>query len=113
MIVDDEMIVALDLEDMLTELGHQVVETASRVPHGLEIARTCDLDMAILDINVRGVMSFPIATILRERGVQIIFASGYGEQGLIDGFRDAHVLTKPFDLDDLARVVAKARVHAN
>ncbi len=113
MVVDDEMIVALDLEDMLTELGHQVVETASRVERGLEIARTCDLDMAILDINVRGVLSFPIASILRDRGVPVIFASGYGQRGLIDGFQDAHVLTKPFDIDGLAQVVAKARLHAN
>ncbi len=112
MIVDDEIIVALDLEYMLTDLGHSVVETASRVERGLEIARDSDIDMAILDINVRGVLSFPIATILRERGVPVIFASGYGQRGLSDEFRDAHILTKPIDIDGLTQMVAKARLTA-
>ena len=113
MIVDDEVIVALDLEYMLTDLGHCVVETSNRVERGIEIARHGNIDMAILDINVRGVLSFPIAEILRDRGVPVIFASGYGQRGLISEFRDAHILTKPFDLDGLAQMVAKARVAAN
>lgn len=109
MILDDEIIVALDLESMLMELGHCVVATASRVDRGMEIARTSDLDMAILDINVRGVLSFPIAEVLRDRGVPVIFASGYGQRGLIAGFRDAHILTKPVNMAGLARMVALAR----
>ncbi|MGV8985335.1 MAG: response regulator [Cypionkella sp.] len=109
MIVDDEIIVALDLEYMLADLGHQVVETANRVERGMEIAQSRNIDMAILDINVRGVLSFPIAEILRDRGVPVIFASGYGQRGLIDEFRDAHILTKPFDIEGLALAVAKAQ----
>lgn len=109
MILDDEIIVALDVEHMLTDLGHCVVGTANRMDGGMKIAQESDLDMAILDINVRGVLSFPIAEILRSRGVPVIFASGYGQRGLIDAFRDAHVLTKPFDMDGLARIVAQAR----
>jgi DNA-binding NtrC family response regulator len=108
MILDDEIIVALDLEHMLTDLGHFVVGTANRMEHGMKIAQEGGLDMAILDINVRGVLSFPIAEVLRSRDVPFIFASGYGQRGLIDAFRDAHVLTKPFDIDGLARMVAQA-----
>ena len=110
MIVDDEIIVALDLEYMLADLGHSVVETAHRVDRGIEIATHSEVDMAILDINVRGVLSFPIAGILRDRGVPVIFSSGYGQRGLISEFRGAHLLTKPFDLGSLAQIVAKARV---
>ena len=113
MILDDEIIVALDLEHMLTDLGHCVVGTANRMDRGIQIAQESSLDMAILDINVRGVLSFPIAEVLRSRGVPVIFASGYGQRGLIDAFRDALVLTKPFDIDGLARIVAKARCSAN
>lgn len=109
MILDDEIIVALDLEYMLTDLGHCVVGTANRIDRGLKIAQDSSLDMAILDINVRGVLSFPIAEILRNRGVPVIFASGYGQRGLIAAFRNSHVLTKPFDIDGLARIVAQAR----
>jgi DNA-binding response OmpR family regulator len=88
MILDDEIIIALDLEYMLT-------------------------DLAILDINVRGVLSFPIAEVLRDRGVPVIFASGYGQLGLIAAFRGAHILTKPFDIIGLARIVAQARRSPN
>lgn len=112
MILDDEAIIALDLAGMLQDLGHSVVSMATRVAGGMEFARHGDLDMAILDINVNGVTSFPLAAILRGRGVPIIFASGYGKQGLIDGFRDALVLTKPYGMDDLSNVVAKARAAA-
>jgi two-component SAPR family response regulator len=112
MILDDEAIIALDLAGMLQDLGHTVVSMANRVAGGMEFAKHGDLDMAILDINVHGVTSFPLATVLQDRGVPFIFASGYGESGLIDGFRDALVLTKPYGMDDLTQVVAKARVAA-
>lgn len=112
MILEDEAIIALDLAGMLCDLGHTVVSMANRVAGGMDFAQYGDLDMAILDINVNGVLSFPLATILQDRGVPFIFASGYGERGLIDGFRDALVLTKPYGMDDLTQTVAKARVAA-
>ena len=105
MIVDDEMIIALDLESMLEDLGHTVVETVNRVDRGMEVAKSGIIDMAILDINVRGQLSFPIAEILRNRSVPFIFASGYGELGLIDGFRDELVLTKPYNSETLRRIL--------
>ncbi len=105
MIVDDEMIIALNLEAMLEDLGHTVVETVNRVDRGIEVARTSNIDMAILDINVRGVLSFPIAQILRTRSLPFIFSSGYGELGLIDGFREELVLTKPYDTEALRRIL--------
>ena len=112
MILDDETIIALDLADMLHDLGHSVVAMVNRVAVGIEFATHGVLDMAILDINVHGVASFPLARILQDRGVPIIFASGYGGRGLIDGFRDALFLTKPYSIDDLKKVVAKARIGA-
>ena len=112
MILDDEAIIALDLADMLHDLGHSVVAMVNRVAGGIEFATHGILDMAILDINVHGVVSFPLATILQDRGVPVIFASGYGGRGLIDGFHDALVLTKPYSIDDLKKMVAKARIVA-
>lgn len=109
MIVDDEVIVAMDLEYMLADLGHLVVKTANRVDQGMEMARDCEIDIAILDINVRGVPSFPIAEILQGRGIPVIFASGYGNRGLIEDFKGAHILTKPVDMNSLAQMVALVR----
>ena len=106
------ILLAFDLAGMLQDLGHSVVSMATRVCGGMEFARYGDLDMAILDINVHGVASFPLAAILQDRGIPFIFASGYGESGLIDGFRNALVLTKPYSADHLSQVVAKARLKA-
>lgn len=109
MIVEDEVLVAMDLADMLSDLGHEVVFTESSVNRAIKTAEDETIEMAILDINLRGEMSFPVARVLRDRGVPVIFASGYGRKGLTEDFRDAHVLTKPYGLDALASAVEKAR----
>jgi CheY-like chemotaxis protein len=109
MIVEDEVLVALDLADMLSDLGHEVVFTESDVGRAIKIAEVETIDIAIMDINLRGELSFPVAKILRDRGVPVIFSSGYGRKGLIEDFQDAHFLTKPFGLDALATAVAKVR----
>lgn len=108
MIVEDEAIIAIDLADMIAELGHVVVKMANRIDVGIEYAASGLLDLAILDMNVRGELSFPIAVILRKRNIPFIFASGYGKRGLIDGFRNAHVLSKPYAIDVLAQMVRTA-----
>ncbi len=108
LIVEDEAIIAVDLSDMIADLGHVVVMVANRLDIGLDFARSGRFDLAILDLNLRGILSFPIADVLRDQKIPFIFASGYGERGLIDGFRDAHVLTKPYNIDALGKMVASA-----
>lgn len=105
MIVEDEIIIALDLADMVADLGHVVVKMANRVEIALEFAIDGQLDLAILDMNVRGSLSFPIATLLRGRDIPFIFASGYGKRGLIQGFRDSHVLCKPYSQNELEQMI--------
>src|SRR5579871_2888326 len=96
LIVEDESIVAMLLEDMLSDLGHQVVETAMRLPQALEAASTADVELAILDVNLGGRTSYAVADALDARGVPVIFASGYGAGGLEPPYRDRAVLMKPF-----------------
>lgn len=108
LIVEDEAVIALDLAGMIEDLGHVVVKIAGRYDIGLEFAESGQLDLAILDMNVHGVLSFPIAYVLRQRGIPFIFASGYGERGLIDGFRDSRVLTKPYSYESLVQMVTSA-----
>lgn len=108
MIVEDEAIIALDLADMVADLGHIVVKIANDVEAGIRFAGSGQLDLAILDMNVRELQSFPIAIILRDRGIPFIFASGYGAHGLVDGLRDAHVLTKPYTIEILGQMVTRA-----
>jgi DNA-binding response OmpR family regulator len=107
LIVEDEILLAMNLQDMLTELGHQVILLATRIEKALPMARDGDIDFAVLDLNVAGKLSFPVADILRGRGIHFIFASGYGAQGLADGYRHELVLTKPFGVSELRRMIAQ------
>lgn len=99
------MLVAMLIEDAVTDLGHQVVGPAMRLDAALDAARDEDFDFAILDINLAGKQSFPVADQLVERGIPFMFASGYGAAGLSDPYRGATVLQKPFEIDQIARIL--------
>lgn len=101
LVVEDEMTIALMIEDMLIDLGCELADLATRLPRALEIAETTDADFAILDVNLDGRMSFPVADILDRRGVPFVFATGYGAAGLNEAYRDRPVIKKPFDLKAL------------
>ena len=105
LIVEDEMTIALLLEDMVTDLGHHPAALAMRLPQALQLAETEELDLAILDVNLDGRMSFPLAEVLERRGVPFLFATGYGSGGLDPAYRDKVVINKPFSLEDLGRAI--------
>lgn len=110
LIVEDEILLAMHLEDMLTDLGHEIAGQATRIDEALELAREIDIDFAILDINVAGMKSFPVADILRQRGIPFAFASGYGAEGFLDGYRDEPALRKPYSYEDLERTIGRVLV---
>jgi CheY-like chemotaxis protein len=95
--VEDEPLVAMLIEDMLIELGIEVVGPASKLEKALELAREAAIEAAVLDINIRGVLTFPVADLLLERGIPVIFATGYGSSVLPERFRRTQTLQKPFD----------------
>ena len=102
LVVEDEMTIALLMEDMLVELGYKVIDLAMRLPQALELAAVADFDFAILDVNLDGRMSFPVAETLDARGLPYIFVTGYGSAGVDPAFRkNSIVMQKPFDLADL------------
>jgi len=90
------MLVAMNIEDMLLDLGHEVAGIASRLEPALALAREGQFDLALLDVNLAGQPSFPVAAILRDRGIPFLFATGYGIKGIIDEFKSCAVLQKPF-----------------
>lgn len=105
LIVEDEILLVMNLQDMLSDLGHVVTAVATRIDRALQLARDGDIDFAVLDLNVAGTLSFPVADVLQQRGIPFIFASGYGAAGLIDGYRGECVLAKPFDLRQLGQMI--------
>jgi CheY-like chemotaxis protein len=105
LVVEDEMLVAMNIEDMLLDLGHEVSGMASRLDTALALAREGSFDAAMLDVNLAGENSFPVADALAERGVPFLFATGYGLQGIEERYRDRPVLQKPFRLGDLGEAL--------
>ena len=101
LIVEDEMLVAMNIEDMLLDLGHEVAGLASRLNSALTLAGETAIDAAMLDVNLAGETSFPVADLLAERGIPFLFATGYGLKGIEERYRNRPVLQKPFRAGDL------------
>lgn len=111
LVVEDEVMVAMYVEDLLTELGFEVAGFATGLEQALPLAREGVFDFAVLDINLAGQLSFPIADVLRERGIPFLFASGYGSKGVSEAYRDAIRIQKPFVGRDLADAIARIARH--
>lgn len=109
LVVEDEMMVSMLIEDMLSDLGCEVVGPASRIEDALELVKSAVIDCAVLDVNLGGQPIFPLADVLRERGAPFAFATGYGDAGLREVDRGTPVLQKPFREIDLARVLGELR----
>jgi DNA-binding response OmpR family regulator len=107
LVVEDEVMIAMYVEDLLMELGYEVAGIATGFDQALPLAKEGDFDFAVLDINLDGRLSFPIADVLRERGIPFLFASGYGSKGMRDDYRNAVRIQKPFLSQDLAQAIAK------
>lgn len=103
LIVEDETLVAMGLETILEDLGHKVLGPVMSL-RDLEslFEAGFEADAAILDINIAGQKIFPHARRMVDRGIPIIFASGYGESGLSDEFIGSPVVPKPYSEADIA-----------
>jgi CheY-like chemotaxis protein len=109
LLVEDEAMIAMLIEDMLADLGCDVVATAGQVDEAVSLARSGSFDLAFLDLNLRGVPSYPVAQALRERGIPFAFVTGYGTVGTDPAHADAPVLQKPFRESQLEAVVQRLR----
>ena len=107
LVVEDEVIVAMLLEDILADAGATVVGPAARVARALEILGSEEVDAALLDLNLAGEVTTLVAEELRRRAIPFAFATGYGAAGLPDGFSGHAVLQKPFQEHDLHRVLGE------
>jgi CheY-like chemotaxis protein len=107
LVVEDEMMVAMMLEDMLTDLGCDVIK-ARRVAKAIQLVAAGEIDGAILDVNLGGESVYPVAHELQERSIPFIFSSGYGAGGIAPEYRDRPTLSKPFLEKELAPMLADA-----
>lgn len=114
LVVEDEFVIALDLQGLLEAAGHEVVALAASVADALALLHGGDggggapaLDGAVLDVNLRGEPATPVADALAARGVPFVFVSGYGAAGRPPGHEGAPVLAKPYSEGDLLEIVGR------
>jgi CheY-like chemotaxis protein len=108
LVVEDESIVSLMVENMLTELGCAEIWYASGVSEALEILAERIPDAAVLDVNLAGEQAYPIASRLAAEAVPFIFATGYGASGINREWHTRPVIQKPFHSDTLASALTRA-----
>lgn len=108
LLAEDEMMVAMMLEDRLEHFGYKVLK-AARLTACLALAESAQIDLAILDINLAGETSFPVAEVLRLRDIPFVFSSGYGDAGLPAAWKGTKVLQKPYDTPQLIAVLDALR----
>ena len=108
LIVEDDVMIRMLIEDMLGDLGFAVAAEASKVHEALAAVNSTAFDVAILDVNLSGETTGPVAEALAARGTPFVFATGYGEHGLPDQFRDRPLLKKPFQIESLKRMLETA-----
>ena len=108
LVVEDEIMIRLLLEDMLGELGYTIAAAVGRIDDAVKLAKTGEFDVAILDVNLNGQTVSPVAEILEARGLPFVFATGYGERGLPERFSNRPTLQKPFQQENLGRILSQA-----
>ena len=109
-VIEDESLVLVNLEDMLEEMGCRLVGPAMRLDQAeAMLEQAAAADIAILDVNIGGRAVFPFAEKLAGRGVPLVFATGYGRDGLPPEWQGATVLGKPYTFDDVAGALIRAK----
>ena len=101
------MLVGWLLEDMLVELGFMVIGPAASVNQALAMIEANAIDMAVLDVNLNGEMSYPIADALAACGVPFVFVTAYDKDKVLNGYQAFPVLQKPFHRAELSATLAE------
>jgi CheY-like chemotaxis protein len=105
LIVEDEMIVAMLMEDLVRELGVREVHVCTDVASALQVIRTEQLDCAVLDLRLRNSNSIEIADALAERDIPFVFSTGSDIGDLGDRHADRPMISKPFLDDDFKLIL--------
>jgi CheY-like chemotaxis protein len=105
LVVEDEMLIVMMIESMLTDLGCDSVTAAATVAQAVALIEGQVFDAAMLDVNLNGTNSRPVADALAARGVPFFFSTGNGGHHTMDGYGDQAILRKPFMHDDLAAIL--------
>ncbi len=128
LVVEDEPLISMLLESALTQAGAEVIGPAGRVVDALALlgiemrdergrvipaevpVEDTEPAIAVLDLNLEGVYSTPVADALKARNVPFVVATGYGREGLPARHQGVPVINKPYSMSDLVKVLQQARI---
>jgi CheY-like chemotaxis protein len=101
LVVEDEMMVLMNIEGALADLGCAAVSAAATADHALALVEAHGFDLAMLDVNLDGKTSYLVAEALARRAIPFVFSTGYGAHGIETRFADRPVLRKPYSDEQL------------
>jgi DNA-binding response OmpR family regulator len=107
-LLEDDPMVLHEMRRDLEELGWRVDHSAMSIDGATKLAQSADIDLAILDIDVEGVPSYPVAEVLKRRGIPLIFITAFIGERIRTNYPDAAILSKPYSFADLQRTVQYA-----
>jgi CheY-like chemotaxis protein len=107
LVVEDEPLVAMLAEEMLSDLGHRAAAVTHGLKDGLAAVGSGSFDLALLDVNLSGFLSFPIADAAAARGIPVLFVTGFSGEHM-ERLAGECVLQKPFTAADLQRAIDTA-----
>ncbi|MBR0869017.1 response regulator [Bradyrhizobium tropiciagri] len=113
LVVEDETMIRMMLVEMLEEIGHTVIGEAAHLEQAIDLATGINFDYAVLDINLAGRSSLPVAQIIKSRKIPFVFSTGYGADAIPTEFADNLAVRKPFTLEALRRTVHSLMTGAN
>ena len=108
LVVEDETIVAMELEDILGDLGHTVLGSAATCEQAISLMETFaeKIDGVFLDANLRGCSAAPVMKELKTRGIPYILASGYGSQELSKQGLEGPQMSKPYHSGEVEKALS-------
>jgi CheY-like chemotaxis protein len=106
LVVEDEILVAMAIEDMLNDFGCDTVGQASNITEALStIRQIAQIDVAVLDVNLAGEKIYPVSDALYARGVPFVFSTGFGPADLMHRYPACRLVNKPYRPDALAQAL--------
>jgi DNA-binding response OmpR family regulator len=108
LIVEDELLVAMDVEATLRDQSWEVLGPVPNVARALSLLETETPDAVCLDMNLNGTTSVGIAKVLKQRGIPFVIVTGYNDRNVIDpAFKGAPIVHKPFSANELVNVITQ------
>ncbi|MET0544728.1 MAG: HWE histidine kinase domain-containing protein [Caulobacterales bacterium] len=109
LLLEDQLVIAIDIETMLSDLGAAHIDTAATAAEALRIIAASRPDVCVLDINLGAGTSFAVADELKKRAIPFVFATGYGDQtSVLSEAENVPVVRKPYTIDALADALKQA-----